>query len=29
MEHFNPKEKESLQEICFDYMDEFSCPGID
>jgi hypothetical protein len=23
MEHFNPKEKESLQEICFDYMDVF------
>jgi hypothetical protein len=27
MEHFNPKEKESLQEICFDYMDEFFLPG--
>jgi len=27
MEHFNPKEKESLQEICFDYMDVFFLPG--
>jgi hypothetical protein len=26
MEHFNPKEKESLQEICFDYMDVFFLP---
>jgi uncharacterized protein YlxW (UPF0749 family) len=23
MEHFNPKEKESIQEICFHYMDVF------
>jgi hypothetical protein len=27
IEHFNPKEKESLQEICFDYMDVFFLPG--
>lgn len=26
-EHFNLKEKESLQEICFDYMDVFFLPG--
>jgi hypothetical protein len=27
MEHFNSKEKESLQEKCFDYMDVFLLPG--
>lgn len=27
MEHFNPKEKESLQDICFNYMDVFFLPG--
>jgi hypothetical protein len=27
MEHFNQKERESLQEICFDYKDVFFLPG--